>query len=84
MDSSIVVALISGVCVAVPSLVATIVSNMNNKKQAENNKNLTIYRIDQLEKKVDKHNGVMERTFILEERVKEIANDIKELKEYHK
>lgn len=84
MDSSIVVALISGLCVAIPSLIATIVSNTNNKKQAENNKNLTIYRIDQLEKKVDKHNGVMERTFILEERVKEIANDIKELKEYHK
>ena len=27
------------------------------------------YRINQLEKKVEKHNGVMERTFILETRM---------------
>lgn len=30
---------------------------------------LTTYRIEQLEKKVDKHNTVIERTFKLEERV---------------
>lgn len=34
---------------------------------------LTMYRIEQLEKKVDKHNSVMERTYILEEKVK-VAN----------
>ena len=28
---------------------------------------LTIYRIEQLEKKVDKHNSVMERTYKLEQ-----------------
>lgn len=45
---------------------------------------LTNFRLQELEKKVDKHNGVMERTYILEERVKEIAEHVKELKEYHK
>ena len=44
---------------------------------------LTNFRLQQLEKKVDKHNGVMERTFVLEEKVREIAEDIKELKHYH-
>lgn len=29
---------------------------------------LTSYRLEQLEKKVDKHNSVIERTFVLEER----------------
>lgn len=29
------------------------------------------YRIEQLEKKVEKHNNVLERTFVLEEKVKE-------------
>lgn len=38
------------------------------------------YRIDQLEKKVEKHNSVMERTFILEEDVKYLKEDINELK----
>ena len=42
--------------------------------------NLIKYRIEQLEKKVEKHNSVMERTFILEEDVKYIKEDINMLK----
>lgn len=34
---------------------------------------LTNYRIEQLERKVDKHNTVIERTYVLEEQVK-VAN----------
>ena len=80
----ILVALIGGLCVAIPNLIATLVSNKNSKRQAEENKNLTLYRIDKLETKVDKHNSVMERTFIIEEKIKEMNEDIKELKAYHK
>lgn len=42
--------------------------------------NLIKYRIDQLEKKVEKHNSVMERTFKIEEDMVYIKEDIKELK----
>lgn len=35
---------------------------------------LTSYRIEQLEKKVDKHNEIIERTFRLEEKM-EVANN---------
>lgn len=38
------------------------------------------YRIEQLEKKVEKHNSVVERTFILEEDVKYLREDINRLK----
>lgn len=34
---------------------------------------LTNYRLSELEKKVDKHNSVIERTYILEEKMK-VAN----------
>lgn len=34
---------------------------------------LTNYRLAQLEKKVDKHNSIIERTYILEEKMK-VAN----------
>lgn len=34
---------------------------------------LTNYRLEQLEKKVNKHNSVVERTFLLEEKMK-VAN----------
>lgn len=38
---------------------------------------LTNYRIEQLEKKVDKHNNLIERTYELEKDVEVIKNDIK-------
>ncbi|MBE6686537.1 MAG: hypothetical protein E7591_04810 [Ruminococcaceae bacterium] len=52
---------------------------------------LVNYRIEQLEKKVDKHNNVIERTYKIEKRlslVEELMerneNTIEELREYHK
>lgn len=38
---------------------------------------LTQYRLAQLEKKVDKHNSVIERTFKLEERASVLEEDIR-------
>lgn len=38
------------------------------------------YRIDQLEKKVDKHNTVIDRTYHLEAEVEVIENEIENLK----
>lgn len=45
---------------------------------------LTNYRLQQLENKVNKHNEVVERTFMLEGQVSEIQHDIRDLKAYHK
>lgn len=45
---------------------------------------LTQYRLAQLESKVDKHNNVIERVYIVEGVVTELQHDIKELKAYHK
>ena len=41
---------------------------------------LTTYRLEQLEKKVDKHNQVVERTFRLEGEVQELQHDVRDLK----
>lgn len=40
---------------------------------------LTNYRIEQLEKKVDKHNSIIERTYILEEKIKVANHRIEDL-----
>lgn len=67
---NIIVALISGVCVGIPSVIATLSSN---KKTTT----LITYRIEQLEEKTEKHNQVMERQFRLEaefEDLKELVN----------
>ena len=52
---------------------------------------LTNYRIEQLEKRVEKHNSIVERTYRLEEeaevdkeKFKVINNRLKDLEEFHK
>lgn len=45
---------------------------------------LTNYRLQMLEEKVNKHNNIIERTFILEGKMLECQHDIKDLKAYHK
>lgn len=62
MDSTTITALISGLCVAIPSVIATISSN--RKSQA-----LIDYKIQELDKKVEKHNNIIERTYALEDEV---------------
>ena len=57
MSEGIIVALIGLGGSAVGSLIGVLASSR-----------LTQYRLEQLEKKVDKHNGVIERMFDLEER----------------
>ena len=45
---------------------------------------LTQYRLGQLEEKVNRHNNLVERTYILEGQVAECCHDIKELKAFHR
>lgn len=73
MDNTIIVALLSCAGTVLGSGLGIITSSK-----------LTNYRIEQLEKKVDKHNTVIERTYRLEEQTREIAADVKELKSYHR
>ena len=42
---------------------------------------LTNYRIEQLEKKVEKHNSVVERTAVIERDLKSIWHNIDEIRE---
>lgn len=45
---------------------------------------LTNYRIEQLEKKVEKHNNFAERIPVLEEKIKVEEHRISDLERYHK
>lgn len=63
MDSSVIVALIT----LAGSALGTFCGIVINSK-------LTNYRIEQLEKKVEKHNSVIERTFKLEEKVEHLEH----------
>lgn len=69
MTPEVLNALISAGAVIISGLISAIISNK-----------LMAYRIDQLEKKVDKHNSVIDRTYRLEAEVEVIENEIGNLK----
>ena len=60
------------VIVAIISLLGTLIGSFGGKQ-------LVKYRIEQLEKKVEKHNSIVERTYILEEKVKVANHRIEDL-----
>lgn len=76
------------IIVAILSLVGTLVGSIAGILTANR---LTNYRIEQLEKKVEKHNGVIERVFelekheaIIDEQIEVANHRIKDLEGYHK
>ena len=76
------------VLVAVLSLSGTLIGSLAGIMTVNK---LAMWRIEQLEKKVAEHNGIKDRTVILEQGQKtlfrlhdENRNDIRELLEYHK
>ena len=80
MSEAVTVAVISLLGTLGGSLLGVLASNR-----------LTAYRIEQLEKKVEKHNSLVERTYRLEEeqevekeKIKVINHRIDDLEQYHK
>lgn len=65
-------AVISGIFQVLAILVSGVVSAVVSNK-------LMKYRIEQLEKKVDKHNSVIDRTYHLESEVEVIKTEIENL-----
>lgn len=69
------------IIVALLSLFGTLVGSLGGILTANR---LTNYRIEQLEKKVEKHNSVIERVYALESHESEIDLKIEHLENYHK
>lgn len=64
MDTAIICGLIS----AASAIIVSVITAVYNNK-------LIMYRLEQLEKKMDKHNNVIERVTILETKVSDLEND---------
>lgn len=69
----ILVAIISGLCVAIPSIIATISTNKKNS-------DLVLFRINQLDQKVHEHNNLIDRMYKVESRVTLLEDNFKEVK----
>ena len=98
MTEGILIATIPSLLSLIGVIVTVIYGNKKTAKETakttaavKQHTDVTLYRIDQLEKKQDIHNGVIERVYNLEKSVElltaksdEIANKVNDLAEYHK
>lgn len=62
MPTEVKVAIISGLCVAIPSIITTVSANKRSN-------DLVLYRIEELAKKVHEHNQLIDRMYKVENRV---------------
>lgn len=60
--NNVIVAIIGGLCTAIPSIIATISANKRNH-------DLIDYKISQLTEHVIQHNGLIDRMYKIENRV---------------
>lgn len=66
----VLIAIISGLCVAVPSIIATISTNKKNS-------DLVLFRINELEQKVHEHNNLIDRMYKIENRITLLEDNTK-------
>ena len=71
------------IAAAITASVTLVVCLITNNAQAEKTRALLDYRLSELEKKQDKHNNLMERTFRLEGKMDEVTHEIGDLKKFH-
>lgn len=83
MDSSlagIITALVSGLCVAIPTIVATVTSNKAHDKVIDERMRFMTEQIKDLSTKVEKHNEFNDRLIIVEQSVKSAHKRLDDLK----
>ena len=68
--TEIIIAIISGLCVAVPSIITTISSNKKSN-------DLILYRINKLDEIVHEHNNLIDRMYKVESRVTLLEDEFK-------
>lgn len=89
--NEIIVAVITGAFTFAGVILTVIYGNKKTEKNIKAQTDLTLYRIDQLEKKQDKHNTLIERMYAVEEKIdllterQKVSNHrIEDLEGYHK
>lgn len=71
------------IAASISAVVTLVVCLITNHSQAVKTRALINYRVSELEKKQDKHNNLIERTYRLEGVVTELTHEVKDLKKYH-
>ena len=91
MTEGIIIAIITAGLSLVGVVITVIYGSKKTEKTVKTQTELTLYRIDQLEKKQDVHNGLIDRMYkveedvaLLKEKYKVEKHRINDLEEFHK
>lgn len=72
------------IAAVITAAVTLAVCLITNHAQQEKTRALMEYQLKELTVRVEKHNNLIERTYLLEGQMRECQHDIKDLKAYHK
>lgn len=88
MTAEIWIAIITGIASVLGVVITVVYGNKSHEKKSKEQTEVTLYRIDQLEKKVELHNNAVERLYIVErklevdeEKIRVANNRIKDLEQ---
>jgi len=80
MNSDVIVSLVSLVGTVAVAIISYAANRKGAREASESNAKLIAYRLEELEKKVNKHNNLVERTYKLEGEMTEVQHDIRDIK----
>lgn len=83
-DPVVTSAIISGACVAAPTIIATIVNNNSHNQVIDERMKSTSDKIEELSERVNKHNNLIERMAVVERDLKTAWRQIDDIKEEKK
>lgn len=79
MDTAIVVSIITGIFTLAGTIIAVVAGNSSTKEQIKINQAVTDTKLEELTNNVRKHNNMIERMYVLEEKVKVANHRIEDL-----
>ena len=91
MTEGVIIAIITAGLSLIGVIITVLFGNKKTQQNIKEQGDLTLYRIEQLEKKQDKHNTLIERMYkveedigIIKEKIKVEDHRIEDLEQYHK
>lgn len=69
MSNEVIVALVTGIFTLAGVVITVVAGNRKTAQQISANAKVTLYRIEQLEKKQDKHNSLIDRMYQVEDKI---------------
>lgn len=80
MDATVQVAFVSVIGSIIVAVISYIANRQGAKDASETNAKLVVYRLQELERKQERFNNLIERTFRLEGRVTALEQDVQDIK----